>query len=239
MRAVIFDLGGTLIEYKPHGLIWQEAEQRGARAFHNLIAERGYSLPDFADFWEAYIARLETGWRRVTAGEGNLLLRELLAETSGGYGIALQSGDLADGERCYMDAIRQDIAPLDGAAEVLAFCKERNLRIGLVSNTIWPGIYHREDLRRFGLLPFFDHLAFSGDLGLWKPDPRIFRVSLDGLGANPREAVFVGDNPQHDVAGAQGVGMRGVLIDTGEFPINGVVPDATIHTLRELLPLLP
>jgi putative hydrolase of the HAD superfamily len=239
MRAVIFDLGGTLIHYHtPPDINWQDAERRSARAFYTLLSGRGYSLPDFADFWGAYIDRLEAGWRRVTAGDGNLLLRELLAETCGGYGITLQPGDLADGERCHVKAIRQGIAKADGAAEALAACKGHNLKIGLVSNTMWPGIYHRGDLERFGLLRFFDHLVFSGDLGLWKPDPRIFQTSLDGLGISPHEAVFVGDNPQHDVAGAQGVGMRGVLIDSSEFPIDGVLPDATIHTPRELLPLL-
>jgi HAD superfamily hydrolase (TIGR01509 family) len=239
MRAVIFDLGGTLIHYHPPPDVnWQDTERRGVRAFYTLASERGYSLPGFADFWRTYIGSLENRWRRVTEGDGNLLLGELLAETCGSYGITLQPGDMAEGERYYMDAIRQGITPTDGAAEVLAACKERGLKIGLVSNTMWPGIYHHGDLERFDMLRFFDHLVFSSDLGLWKPDPRIFQISLDGLGVSPRESVFVGDNPRHDVAGAQGAGMRGVLIDSSGFPADDVVPEATIHTPRELLPLL-
>jgi HAD superfamily hydrolase (TIGR01549 family) len=240
MRAVIFDLGGTLIHYHPPpDANWQNTERRGLRAFYTLASERGYSLPDFADFWEKYIERLEINWLRVTeGGDSNLLLSELLAETCADCGIALQPGDLADGKRRYMDAIRQGIIMNDGADEVLTICKGRNLKIGLVSNTMWPGAYHRGDLERFDLLRFFDHLVFSGDLGLWKPDPRIFQASLDSLGVSPREAIFVGDHPRQDVAGAQGVGMRGVLIATSGFPLDGVVPDATIHTPRELLPLL-
>jgi HAD superfamily hydrolase (TIGR01509 family) len=240
MRAVIFDLGGTLIHYHPPpDTNWRNTERKGASAFHTLASGRGYFLPEFSDFWESYVDRLQTSWLRVTEeGDGNLLLRELLIETCGGYGLTLQPGDLTDGERCYMDAIRRDITPTDGAAEVLAACKERNLKIGLVSNTMWPGVDHHEDLERFDMLRFFDHLAFSGALGLWKPDPRIFQISLSGLSVRPQEAVFVGDNPQQDIAGAQGVGMRGVLIATSEIPLDGVAPDATIHTPRELLPLL-
>lgn len=239
MRAVIFDLGGTLIHYHaPPDVNWEDSERIGAQAFHGLVSQKGYALPEFGAFWESYFGRLRAEWARVTGGKGNLTLRGFLSGLCGGYGLELRPDDLAEGERCYVDAIRRGIAPADGALEVLSGCKERGFKIGLVSNTIWAGSYHREDMERFGLLRFFDYLAFSGDLGLWKPYPPIFRAVLAGLGVGPEEAVFVGDNPQHDVAGAQAVGMRSVLVDTSEYPMDGVVPDATIHTPRELLPLL-
>src|SRR5438270_195261 len=73
----------------------------------------------------------------------------------------------------------------EGAAELLTWLREHGIRIGLISNSIWPGDAHRDDLERFGLLGFFDTTTFSSECGLWKPDPRVFATTLQQLGATP------------------------------------------------------
>jgi putative hydrolase of the HAD superfamily len=99
---------------------------------------------------------------------------------------------------------------------------------------MWPGRYHLTDLARHGLAEHFHHTLFSADVGVWKPHPEIFYRSLAALGVAPHEAVFVGDFLLHDIAGAQGVGIKGVHITTGEFSADSAEPDGRIETLAEL-----
>ena len=55
----------------------------------------------------------------------------------------------------------------------------------------------------------------SYDIGIPKPDPRIFRHTIDLLGVHPSEAVMVGDSLEADIKGALGAGLQAVLIDDG------------------------
>ena len=112
------------------------------------------------------------------------------------------------------------------------------MKIGLISNTTWPGEFHRQDMERYGLISFFDHLIFSADEKAWKPHQEVFQRSLAALGLSPHEAVFVGDSLFFDVWGAQQAGLRGVWIEQDQRwqPAGmDIQPDATIRRLPELL----
>src|SRR5581483_2691805 len=63
---------------------------------------------------------------------------------------------------------------------------------------------------------YFHVTVVSGRAGIEKPHPEIFRLALEGAGVDPEEAVHVGDNPNDDVAGAEAVGIRGVLLDRSD-----------------------
>ncbi len=69
----------------------------------------------------------------------------------------------------------------------------------------------RKVLERDGLLPAFQFLAFSDEIGVTKPVPEIFLRTLAALDARPEEAAHIGDLPETDLAGARAVGMRAVL----------------------------
>jgi putative hydrolase of the HAD superfamily len=66
----------------------------------------------------------------------------------------------------------------------------------------------------------FDATVFSCSVGLRKPDPRIYRIACEELDVEPEDAVFVGDGANDELAGAERVGMRAVLIHrVGEDPL--------------------
>jgi phospholysine phosphohistidine inorganic pyrophosphate phosphatase len=73
---------------------------------------------------------------------------------------------------------------------------------------------------------------------LGKPDPAFFRMILEDLGVPPERAAMVGDDIEIDVGGAQGVGMRGLLVRTGKFrpaDLEGSIrPDAVLGSVAEL-----
>ena len=131
-----------------------------------------------------------------------------------------------------------------GAHDVLRELRDRDLRIGLISNTgRTPGSALRDVLERLDLAHYFDVMLFSNEHGECKPQPSIFRALIEGLDAAPHEIVFVGDNLYVDVHGAQRSGMkaihfippkRGTAIAPHVEHGLEIVPDATIHDLREL-----
>ena len=68
-----------------------------------------------------------------------------------------------------------------GAHEVLSWLQGHGIKLAVLSNTLWPAEAHRLDLRRCGLLHYFDLILFSTETGLWKPDPRFFGLALEDV----------------------------------------------------------
>ncbi|MFZ5919155.1 MAG: HAD family hydrolase [Chloroflexota bacterium] len=238
IRAVIFDLGGTLLEYKLSGADWVQFESVGAGAAYDYLAGQRLVLPSRERFVAHTVEQVQTRWRQVTENGGNLRLADLLCDVCAGYGLALSFEQVDRAVWCYVQPLSAQVQPLPGAAETLHKLRQRGLKIGLISNTMWPGCYHLADLARHGLDGCFHHTLFSADVGVWKPHAQVFQRSLAALGVAPHEAVFVGDFLPHDIAGAQGVGMRGVHIVTNTFAADSVLPDGRIYALAELPELL-
>lgn len=84
-------------------------------------------------------------------------------------------------------------------------------RVGLVTNG--PAETQRAKIALLGLSEVVDFALVSGEFGAWKPDPRIFAEALRLGEAAAEETVFVGDSPEHDVAGARRAGIRAVWIN--------------------------
>src|SRR5204862_734656 len=132
-------------------------------------------------------------------------------------------------------AFSNTITVKDENRAALAELKDRGYLTGLISNvTLLPDLM-RADIEALGLAKHLDQALFSSEVGVRKPDPRIFRVMLERLGVEPAKAVFVGDRVLDDIGGAKGVGMRAVM--TREFrqeEPDEIAPDAVIERLTEL-----
>jgi HAD superfamily hydrolase (TIGR01662 family) len=126
--------------------------------------------------------------------------------------------------------------------EILTTLRQHKVRTGIVTNAAQPMWIRDLEMEEHGLLQYFPECRISAaDVGYLKPHPAIFRAALDELKIDPVEAVFVGDNPIADIAGAQAVGMRAVLRVTHPAPpmLSGlIVPDGAVNSLFELLNLL-
>jgi FMN phosphatase YigB (HAD superfamily) len=98
-----------------------------------------------------------------------------------------------------------------------------------------PGRIVRRILSEKGMAGHLDVLAFSDEVGVPKPDPRMFRHALDGIGASPASSVHVGDLRRTDIAGARDYGMgtvrfAGVYDDDSDGP----EADVVISSMGEL-----
>jgi putative hydrolase of the HAD superfamily len=121
---------------------------------------------------------------------------------------------------------------IPGADEALAALGER-YRLAIVTNGI-PDV-QRTKLDCTGLAARFEAVIISGELGVGKPDPRIYDETLRQLGLSADACVMVGDNFRRDVAGAQDAGIRAVWISAGRpSPDPSVTPFLTIESLADL-----
>ncbi|MDQ1569191.1 MAG: putative hydrolase of the superfamily, partial [Actinomycetota bacterium] len=124
----------------------------------------------------------------------------------------------------------------------LAALKEAGIRIGIICDVgMTPSTILREHLEKHGLLEWFDHWSFSDEVGVYKPDRRIFDHALAGLGGvEPAATAHIGDLRRTDVAGAQALGMRAVRITSvfEDEPDQGPSGDVVISSYKELLPAL-
>lgn len=116
-----------------------------------------------------------------------------------------------------------------GTAEALQRLKEAGIRLAVVSNSDGRAA---TALAAGGLLDAFEFVIDSGEVGVEKPDPRIFEIALERMGVRARDALYVGDLYEVDVVGARAAGLDVVLIDpAGEHAGRDV---RTVRSVPEL-----
>jgi HAD superfamily hydrolase (TIGR01509 family) len=136
--------------------------------------------------------------------------------------------------RMGVDAAREDdyLAGhrlIDGTLDALPRLKARYGRLACLSNDV--SRWSLKLRRRFGLEAWIDTWFISGDLGLRKPSPDIYRRAIGNLGVSPQQIVFVDDRPRN-LDAARDVGLRTVLLDAGGTAVSS---HRTIRMVAELL----
>ncbi len=123
---------------------------------------------------------------------------------------------------------------IDGAAEAVHRLAQR-YRLGVISDSgLSTGSTLRQFLKRDGILDSFTCTTFSDEVGVSKPHTRIFQLTLDRLGAQPHEAVHLGDLTHSDIAGAKAIGMYAVRLTANYDDTNrSVEPDAIVNSYAE------
>ena len=223
VRAVLFDWGGTLSTHVDVDLLdmW--------RAAAAVLA------PDDPEPVAAALLAAEHHWWRtsVAAGDRSGTTEELVRSVARETHL-----DVAGALAAYHSAWALTVAHDPDAVEVLTALRQRGLRTGLLSNTHWPRALHERWLADAGLADLLDVRLYTSDMTHMKPHPEAFGALLDAVGVRPEEAVFVGDRPRDDIAGAQAVGMRTVLLTGRPVEPWDVVPDAELPSLAGLVELV-
>lgn len=123
----------------------------------------------------------------------------------------------------------------DDVTPVLTGLKQRGLVLGLISNVDTDITSTLEEL---GLAPLLDVITTSLDTGYTKPQPQIFHEAVARAGVKADEALFVGDQYQIDVLGAEKAGLKGLLLDRGGH-FKGMGSHSSIRNLNQLAEHLP
>ena len=130
------------------------------------------------------------------------------------------------------------IVMLDGALDVLNEIKKRGYVLGCITN----GVSSLQNIKldTAGIREMFDVVVVSGDIGIYKPDRRIFDEAIRRAGIENSQALYVGDHPVNDIQGALGADMKAVRMNYGDFKGKGLgqATVAEIESIRELLDLI-
>jgi putative hydrolase of the HAD superfamily len=229
-RAVIFDWGGTLTPW--HAVDLQEQWRVFARQVH-VEEETALLLA------QRILAAEEAAWVRSRTDHSSGRLHEILAEAG------VDEGDLR--RESALSAYRDFWAPHTFTDEQVRplweGLRERGFRVGVLSNTIWSGDYHRGVFERDGVMDLIDADVYSSEMAWTKPHPEAFRAAAAALGVEPSEAVYVGDRPFEDIHGSQLAGMRAIWVPHSQIPQAQqvsveVIPDGVAHELLEVLDIL-
>jgi FMN hydrolase / 5-amino-6-(5-phospho-D-ribitylamino)uracil phosphatase len=124
------------------------------------------------------------------------------------------------------------------AVTTLGHARANGRTIGLITNG--PADVQCAKLELLGLRAHVDFALISGEFGIAKPDPAIFQEALRLAGACAEDALFIGDSPEFDVAGARASGIRSVWVNRTGSPWSHAdpPPDHEVTDLTSLYPLL-
>ena len=185
-RAVIFDLWQTLVP-------WNLDE---ANRFYDEMADHvGVDRERFRTVWAARREDRETG---PIADHLRAIVDELEAE-----------GDVDQLIELRRDWAKRTLVPRADAIETLAELRRRGHRLGLIS-VCTEDVSHVWDETPLG--GTLDETVFSCDVGISKPDPRIYEIACERLEVEAADCLFVGDGANDELPGARRVGMTAVQL---------------------------
>lgn len=240
IKAVIFDLDDTLLDWSKGSMNWRDFQHARAAGLHAYLQSMGYRLPPLADLGQTLLQSIQTIWDEANKNWAAARLEEALRRTLFVYGIDISQLDPLPLLHAYNWTPIPGVTPFPDAHAVLTELRRRGYLLGLITNSFTPMWMRDIELRAYDLLEFFPVRITSGDTGYMKPHPAIFHRALALLDVTAEQAIYVGDRPAHDIAGANNVGMTSILIRPPHLDraLDGVTPDYTIRHLQELCDIL-
>lgn len=233
LRAIIFDLGGTILD-------WPDINDGNRRWIisYNYLAK---NVPTFAKFdCNKYVCAMREAelshWQKVQREYYSSSPLEVLSDGFRRLNMQVNNKEILAALDGYSLAVNGLSQVFPDTYKTLQILQEFGYRIGLLSNTWWAAEWHNADLVAHRLNSFFDASVYTSDLPYSKPHPFVFLRIATLLNVSVEECVMVGDRWIDDISGALGVGMRTVWKRNdrpGPKPMN-IVPDAIITHLADL-----
>lgn len=216
VRAVVFDLDGTLLDRR--------------RSFDSFVRHQ----------WLRFQPRLHPIDRDEFVrsaiehdGDGYKSRKRLFVDVLTPFGLPVELAD--ELLRDYKAGFPEACVLFPDARPTLSALRAGGVTLGLVTNG--SARMQTGKLRCLDLMPAFDAVVISEVEGVHKPNPAIFHLALERLGVEADEAVFVGDHPQVDIAGARAAGLRAVW-RRDPRTLDTVDADATIDNVSDVLGLV-
>ncbi|MEM3597092.1 MAG: HAD family hydrolase [Candidatus Bathyarchaeia archaeon] len=220
IKAVLFDLGGTLVHVEP-----------APEIFYKILKVHGIecSVAEISKAWEK--ANKQLGIEKMADFgarfwvEFNLLVLE-------GLGIKENALFLAEEiDREWWEYANFSLYP--EALTVLKKLREKGLKVGVITNSLRADV--EKVLKKLGLESFFDVKVCVDVAGKAKPAKEIFIYACEKLGLQPKNVLFVGDDAKIDYEGARKAGLNALLIDMDEKQTCNV---KKIKSLQEILSVI-
>ena len=229
LAAVLFDIDDTLYSTTAFA-------KRARRAAVRAMIEAGLDLPE-----EQVVKELDEVIAEFSSNYDHhyeKLLQRLRAPSLERVNPALI---VAAGVAAYHDTKFQELKPFDDVIPLLRDLRDAGLVVGIITHG-WT-VKQAEKLVRLGLLPYLDPAAvtISDQIGISKPNPKLYQAALRNLGLEPAQAMYVGDSPEHDVAPPRSLGWRTVWARRAAkrgLEGTGIEPDHVVDDFDQLRGIL-
>jgi putative hydrolase of the HAD superfamily len=225
--AVIFDWGGTLTQ-------WHDID------FHAESLALAQAVIDADHHIEVSRERLHRAgasvWGRSRDHQQSATVADLFTEA----GLRHDPDLLASYYEFWEPHTQTDpeVAPLWRAL------RERGIKVGVLSNTIWPREVHERIFERDGVRELLDGDVYSSEIAWTKPSPHAFEAAMAAVDAtDPARCAYVGDRLYDDIWGAHNAGLRTIHVPHSNIPPEQIGhtegrPDAVAHALSDVLAIV-
>ena len=232
--AVIFDLDGTLLVDDNLTAVVETCAEL-ATAHPDIDAE---SLAKAnAAAWRDYWPLVGDDWMLGKFPDSSVLSREAWTRALAHVG-ASDPTIVEDAVARFARSVSRNLRLMHGAREAIDAAVATGAKLAVITN----GAVDTQTgkLHDLGILDRFDVVTTSAGAGVMKPDPRIFELALEALGARADRAVHIGDNLHADVGGANAAGLSAIWLNENAAAreVSDPAPDHEVRSLGEIPPLL-
>lgn len=223
VEAVLFDWGGTLTQW--HDVDFHAESLALAQAVVN-------AHHDPAEISQRLHEAGAVVWGRSRDHQQSATVADLFAAAGLDHDPALLSA--------YYDFWEPHTWTDPDVRPMLEELRASGMRVGVLSNTIWPREWHDGFFRRDGVLDLFHGTVYTSEIPWTKPSPLAFSTAMTAVGVtDPSRCVYVGDRLFDDVWGAQQAGLRAIHIPHSAIPPEqhghtAGTPDAVARRLMEI-----
>ncbi len=202
VRGVLIDLDHTLYDFTT-------AETYALKKCHEKHCKDFQQLEWQEFISRFYMARMSITLRLApqTAARSRYLAFQLWLEENKIAGAHILAADYED---TYWDSFMQYVTLAPDAEKFLKAVRAQNIPITVVTN-MQPRIQLAK-LQKMGIAEQIDFMVTSEEAGAEKPSPYPFRLALEKMQLKAKDVIMVGDNPDHDIVGAEALGIKSYLV---------------------------
>ena len=194
-KAVLFDLGNTVLEEVSYDL------DAGFTAISNSLAEH------------VSVKHLINAIEQTQEEHTEFKLLQWIEQHLGDSVSSIEPAELE--LKLWEETVC--LQPIPGIETVLNYLAKQNIRIAAISNAIFSSNCMKHELHKHGLADYFEFVISSADIGIRKPDIRIFDLALNTLDLAPEDSWYIGDTWEADIVGANAANMQAVWFQQ-QFP---------------------
>ena len=230
IKGIFFDLYGTLID-----ILTDENDPWVYSTLSRYLSYHDVKIPP-KELKKTYFEDIQSQLKQSNETRPEVDVYKIFSNMMHRYGNKTYSKSaIVDTAVLFRSLTMRRFEVFQGVYEVLESLLEK-YELSLISDAQW--VFTEPEMAMLGLTRFFKFRILSSRFGFKKPDGRLFDMAMKKLMINPKESVYIGDNPQKDLVGAKKAGMTFILFRSEFKPCNDFQPDRHFNDYSELLKIV-